>query len=281
MCAPRLAPRVTLSHSSDLASPSAKELTILPTTRPCPRVRHSLWSATPPPLCKSYANLRDYYSPYAHCSLDKGVACAQHIQLLARTCACAWYECTLTSAHISKCMQTQERCLLVKRSHSHEKRCLWMAGCTLLTLQILGSSNCKFYCLWQVHPVENLPQAAHTKNRVKTTQIRATYNMLYISWVVILGDPNIKKKVSETSVFEMYRLKNCSRLVVYQSHLTPPPPPHPIFFGREREGARERERETEREREREREGRAQWERNREVQQERKRRGEQERMEGRE
>ena len=46
--------------------------------------------------------------PYAHCSLDKGIACAQHIQLPTHTCACAWYECTLTFAHISKCMQTQE-----------------------------------------------------------------------------------------------------------------------------------------------------------------------------
>ena len=42
------------------------------------------------------------------CSLDKGVACAQHIQLPTQTCARAWYECTLTSAHISKCMQTQQ-----------------------------------------------------------------------------------------------------------------------------------------------------------------------------
>ena len=59
---------------------------------------------TPPPPCISYANVRNYYGPYAHCSLDKGVACAQHIQLLAHTCACPWYECTLTSTHISKCM---------------------------------------------------------------------------------------------------------------------------------------------------------------------------------
>ena len=36
---------------------------------------------TPPP-CISYANVHNYYGPYAYCSLDKGVACAQHIQLL-------------------------------------------------------------------------------------------------------------------------------------------------------------------------------------------------------
>ena len=74
---------------------------------------------TPPPPCISYANVRNYYGPYAHCSLDKGVACAQHIQLLAHTCACAWHECTLTSAHISKCMQTQESLGNMKISGSH------------------------------------------------------------------------------------------------------------------------------------------------------------------
>ena len=30
--------------------------------------------STPPPPCISYANVRNYYGPYAHCSLDKGVA---------------------------------------------------------------------------------------------------------------------------------------------------------------------------------------------------------------
>ena len=73
----------------------------------------------PPPPCISYANVRKCYGPYAHFSLDKGVACAQHIQLLAQTCACAWYECTLTSAHISKCMQTQESLGNMKISGSH------------------------------------------------------------------------------------------------------------------------------------------------------------------
>ena len=28
----------------------------------------------PPPPCIRYANVRNYYGPYAHCSLDKGVA---------------------------------------------------------------------------------------------------------------------------------------------------------------------------------------------------------------
>ena len=41
---------------------------------------------TPPP-CISYANVHNYYGPYAYCSLDKGVACAQHIQLPTYTCA--------------------------------------------------------------------------------------------------------------------------------------------------------------------------------------------------
>ena len=30
----------------------------------------------PPPPCISYANVHNYYGPYAYCSLDKGVACA-------------------------------------------------------------------------------------------------------------------------------------------------------------------------------------------------------------
>ena len=75
-------------------------------------------NCTPPP-CISYANVWNYYGPYAHCSLDKGVACLQHIQLPTHTCTCAWYECTLTSAHISKCMQTQESLGNMKISGSH------------------------------------------------------------------------------------------------------------------------------------------------------------------
>ena len=36
---------------------------------------YCLWdSKYPPPPCISYANVRNYYGPYAHCSLDKGVA---------------------------------------------------------------------------------------------------------------------------------------------------------------------------------------------------------------
>ena len=48
----------------------------------------------PPPLCISYANVHNYYGPYAYCSLDQGVACAQHIQPPTHTCAghmcCNW-----------------------------------------------------------------------------------------------------------------------------------------------------------------------------------------------
>ena len=64
-------------------------------------LKQALHSPMYPPPCISYANVRNYYGPYAHCGLDKGVACSKHIQLLAHTCACAWYECTLNSAHIS------------------------------------------------------------------------------------------------------------------------------------------------------------------------------------
>ena len=33
--------------------------------------------------------------------------------------------------------------------------------------------------------------------------------MLYIPWMVILGDHNIKKKGSKTSIFELSKVKNC------------------------------------------------------------------------
>ena len=49
--------------------------------------------------------------------------------------------------------------------------------------------------------------------------------MLYISWMVILADHNIKKIVLETSIFELCRLEYMHKQVVYQSHLDPPPPP--------------------------------------------------------
>ena len=35
----------------------------------------------------SYANVHNYYGPYTYCSLEKGVASAQHIQLPTHTCA--------------------------------------------------------------------------------------------------------------------------------------------------------------------------------------------------
>ena len=41
--------------------------------------------SVPPPPCISYANVHYYYGPYAYCSLDKGVACAQHIQVPTHT----------------------------------------------------------------------------------------------------------------------------------------------------------------------------------------------------
>ena len=72
-----------------------------------------------PPPCISYTNVRNYYGPYAYCSLHKGVACAQHIQLPTHTCTRAWYECTLTSTHSSKSMQTQESLGNMKISGSH------------------------------------------------------------------------------------------------------------------------------------------------------------------
>ena len=58
-------------------------------------------SLYPPPPCISYADVRNDYGPYAHCSLDKAIACAQHIQLLAHTCACAWYDARVQKEKIA------------------------------------------------------------------------------------------------------------------------------------------------------------------------------------
>ena len=33
--------------------------------------------------------------------------------------------------------------------------------------------------------------------------------MLYIPWMVILGDHNIKKNNSKTSIFQLRKVKNC------------------------------------------------------------------------
>ena len=81
----------TKSHATDTAAPHWGELPE-PTSKP-----HMQWlkaaekcrtaSLTPPPPCTSYANVHNYYGPYAYCSLDKGVACAQHTQLPTHTCA--------------------------------------------------------------------------------------------------------------------------------------------------------------------------------------------------
>ena len=49
--------------------------------------RSTAQAGAPPPPCISYTNVHNYYGPYAYCSLDKGVACAQHIQLPTHTCA--------------------------------------------------------------------------------------------------------------------------------------------------------------------------------------------------
>ena len=62
----------------------------------------------PPPPCVSYTKVRNQYTPYAYCSLDKGVAYAQHIQLPTTQVSECMYECILTSTHVPKGMQTQE-----------------------------------------------------------------------------------------------------------------------------------------------------------------------------
>ena len=52
----------------------------------CEQLQATMGNLSPSP-CISYANVHNYYGPYAYCSLDKGVACAQHIQLPTHTCA--------------------------------------------------------------------------------------------------------------------------------------------------------------------------------------------------
>ena len=44
-------------------------------------MRHTVGAPPPLPSCPSYAKVPNEYGPYACCSLDKGVACARHIQL--------------------------------------------------------------------------------------------------------------------------------------------------------------------------------------------------------
>ena len=43
-----------------------------------------------------------------------------------------------------------------------------MSVIVTVTWTLLLKYNQKFCCLWQVHLAENLPQATHTQNRVKT-----------------------------------------------------------------------------------------------------------------
>ena len=50
--------------------------------------------------------------------------------------------------------------------------------------------------------------------------------MLYIGYLIILGGPNIKKKsVSESSIFELPRLGNCTSRLCPSPLGSPSPPP--------------------------------------------------------
>ena len=49
--------------------------------------------------------------------------------------------------------------------------------------------------------------------------------MLYISWMVILGDHGIKKMIFGNFDFELPRVKNCLRRLCTNSLGDPPPPP--------------------------------------------------------
>ena len=68
--------------------------------------------------------------------------------------------------------------------------CAWCEGSSrmlaLASTWLFGGDwamhRSKFYCLRQVHLAENLPQATHTQNRVKTTQMRAKACFTYLGW---------------------------------------------------------------------------------------------------
>ena len=47
--------------------------------------------------------------------------------------------------------------------------------------------------------------------------------MLYILWMVILGDHNIKKKVSKSLIFELSTMNNYMK-ALFTNHLGHPPP---------------------------------------------------------
>ena len=70
------------TKNGGVASPGMASLSAEP-----PRFQSDFNVLLPPPPCISYANVHNYYGPYTYCSLDKGVACAQHIQLSTHTCA--------------------------------------------------------------------------------------------------------------------------------------------------------------------------------------------------
>ena len=71
------------------------------------------------------------------------------------------------------------------------------------------------------------PHHVQVHNKRPETQENTAQNMLYISWMVILGDHGIvsKKQVSKTSILELPRVKNCiSRLCTHPLGDAPPPP---------------------------------------------------------
>ena len=56
------------------------------------------------------------------------------------------------------------------------------------------------------------PHHVQVYNKKPEKHINPAGNMLYIPWMVILSDHDVKKKVSKTSILELYRVKNCNRM---------------------------------------------------------------------
>ena len=74
-------------NSKKLSTEKQRAPTPLSSATLTPKITGCLTNEVPPPPCISYANVHNYDGPYAYCGLDKGVTCAQHIQLPTHTCA--------------------------------------------------------------------------------------------------------------------------------------------------------------------------------------------------
>ena len=90
-------------------------------------LHQTLIAVVPPPPCISYANVHNYHGPYAYCSLDKGVACAQHIQLPTHTCTRAQDTCAeIDNSGPMGCIRLKQNKFLV---HQQGATCAEIGKC--------------------------------------------------------------------------------------------------------------------------------------------------------